>query len=210
RVPTLSDALHVSSEKETTLRKPDEFARRVLVLSAVTYLADGGKRKEALATIEKTNLWPDVSEEEQAFLEAKNTDPDAARKLLWRLEGMWVLVWALGAVKLDWPSGFCDVPKLTQVVREFAEDPRFIRNAKLRSKREILDALQLTLLQHRAVRDAFVHEREIPADLDWSGEADMVPVTQSVAGGVVAERHHALNWLTRFGDASWDNTDTST
>ena len=123
---------------------------------------------------------------------------------------MWVLVWALGGVRLDWPSGFCDVPQLSKVIEDYASDPKFIRTAKLRSKKDILDALQLTLLQHWAVRDAFVHEREIPADLDWSGDADMFPVTESVAGGVVAERHHALNWLTRFGDASWDDTDTPT
>jgi hypothetical protein len=210
QVPTLSYALHVGSEQGTILRKPDEVARRVLVLNAVTYLADGGKRKDALARIDKMELWNDVSEEEKEFLEAKKTDEELARKLLWRLEGLWVLVWALGGVKLEWPSGFCDVPQLSRVIEDHASDPKFIRTAKLRSKKEILDALQLTLLQHWAVRDAFVHDREIPADLDWSGDADMVPVTQSVAGGVVAERHHALNWLTRFDDASWDDTDTST
>jgi hypothetical protein len=38
----------------------------------------------------------------------------------------------------------------------------------------------------------------------------MVPVTQSAAAGVVAERHHALNWLTCLGDADWDDVDTPT
>lgn len=38
----------------------------------------------------------------------------------------------------------------------------------------------------------------------------MVPVTQSAAVGVVAERHHALNWLVRFMDADWDDVDTPT
>jgi hypothetical protein len=209
-MPTLDNPLLVGSEKETQLRSPQEVARRVFVLNAVTYLADGGKRKYALDQIEEMDLWQDVSEEEKAFLKSKKTDEEAARKLLWRLESLWVLVWALGGVKLGWPSGFCDVPLLSKVIEKYAANPKFISTAKLLPKTEILDALQLTLLQHWAVRDAYVHRREIPADLDWSGEADMVPVTESVAGGVVAERHHALNWLMRFEDASWDDTDTST
>jgi hypothetical protein len=209
-MPTLDNPLFVGSEKETQLRSPLEVARRVFVLNAVTYLADGGKRKYALDQIKEMHLWQDVSEEEKAFLKAKKTDEEAARKLLWRLEGLWVLVWGLGGVKLEWPSGFCDVPLLSKTVEKYASSPKFISTAKLLPKTEILDALQLTLLQHWAVRDAFVHQREIPADLDWSGDADMVPVTKSVASGVVAERHHALNWLTRFSDASWDHTDTPT
>jgi hypothetical protein len=210
KVPTLSNPLLVGSERETKLRSPEEVARRVLLLNEVTFVADGGKRRDALDRIEDMDLWQDVSEEEKEFLKAKKTDEEAARKLLWRLEGLWALLWALGGVKLEWPSGFCDVPLLSKTVDKYASTPKFISTAKLRPKAEILDALQLTLLQHWAVRDAFVHEREIPADLDWSGEADTVPVTESVAGGVVAERHHALNWLTCFGDASWDDTDTPT
>jgi hypothetical protein len=210
KVPTLSDPLLVGSEKETKLRSPKEVARRAMVLNAVTCLADGGKRKHSLDIIEDLDLWQYVSEEEEEFLRAKKTDEDAARKLLWRLEGLWALVWALGGVELEWPSGFCNVPLLAKKLKKYESNPKFISTTELRPKTEILDTLQLTLLQHWAVRDAFVHEREIPADLDWSGDADMVPTTDSVAAGVVAERHHALNWLTCFGDAGWDDTDTPT
>jgi hypothetical protein len=210
KVPTLSGALFIDDDAETTLREPAEVARRALVLSAVTYRADGGGRQRALELIERESLWPHVSPQEQAFLRAEDTDPDLARTLLWRLEGLWVLVWALGDLDLPWPAGFCDVPRLTSTVMGYEGRADFVGRAALRPKSEVLDALQLTLLQHWAVRDAFIHRRAIPADLDWSGGAAMMPVRGCPVTGVVAERHHALNWLVRFGDADWDDVDTPT
>jgi hypothetical protein len=210
KVPTLSYPLYIDDEEEVRLREPAEVARRVLVLYAVTYLADGGPRETALNMIERGGLWPAVSPEEEKFLRAEKADPDAARKLLWRLEALCPLVWSLGGLGLPWPSGFCDVPRLTGVVRGYAADPGFVAGARLRRKTEVLDALQLTLLQHWAIRDAFIHNRPVPVDLDWSHEGEMEDMRACPATGVVAERHHAFNWLTRFGDADWDRVDTPT
>ncbi len=208
RVPTLEYPLYVADDAAVTLRTPAEVARRALVLSAVTFLADGGPREQAAAMIERHDLWPEASPQETEFLRADPTDPEAARKMLWRLEGLWLLAWALGAVELDWPEQLCDVPRLVEVMLRREEDPDFIAKATLRPKAEILDALQLTLLLHWAVRDAWVHGRNVPENLDWAEPGPMVPVAECAAGGVVAERHHALNWLVRFGDAAWDEVDT--
>jgi hypothetical protein len=210
KVPTLDSALHIEDDDEVRLREPQEVARRALVLSAVTLLADGGDRGQAVGLIEKFGLWPAVSPREKKFLKAKRTDPDEARQLLWRLEGLWVLVWALGDLDLGWPSGMCDVPRLTEVVTGYEGRADFLTKAKLRPRAQILDAVQLTLLIHWAVRDALVHDRAVPADLDWSGKAKMTSVRECPAVGVVAERHHALNWLRCFGDADWDDVDTPT
>jgi hypothetical protein len=65
-------------------------------------------------------------------------------------------------------------------------------------------------LQHWAVNDAFIHRRDIPLDLDWTGGAPMLRVRGCPTTGVVAERHHAFNWLVRFADADWDDVDTPT
>jgi hypothetical protein len=45
------------------------------------------------------------------------------------------------------------------------------------------------------VRQAELDEKAAPAKLE---------------AGVVAERHYALNWLVRYGDADWDDVDTPT
>jgi len=210
KVPTLDSFLHVEDDEAVTLRKPREVARRVLVLSAVSFLADGGPRDAALEMIDHADLWPAVSPEEKDFLEATRTDPEKAHKLLWRLEALWVLAWALGDLDLDWPSGMCDVPRLVKHVETYEGREDFIAKATLRPKTQILDAQQLTLLIHWAITDAFVHHRSVPADLDWSGNSDMVPVTQAPAVAVVEERHRALNWLTCLDNADWDHVDTST
>jgi hypothetical protein len=211
QVPALSYALHVDDADHVTLRTPQEVARRALVLSAVTLRADGASRADAHGLIEDRQLWPAVSPEERVFLEASEVDPEQAQKLLWRLESVWVLLWALGDTdELGWPSQMCDVPRLVQLLERHESDPSFVEQARLRSKTDILDELQTTLLLHWAIRDAWVHRRSIPEDLDWSGSTPMVTAQQSPASGVIAERHHTLNWLVRFGDADWDDVDTPT
>ena len=219
KVPTLAEELHIEDDDAVTLRSPSEVARRALILSAITLVADTAQkpaadqqaaRRQAHDLIERVELWPDVSPEETAFLKAKKMDQDKARKLLWRLEDLWVLEWALGNVELPWPAAMCDVPRLTQILISQEDDPDFVANATLLPRRKILDAAQLTMLLHWAIRDAWIHKRPIPADLDWTGSTDMVAVNNSAAVGVVEERHHALNWLIRFADADWDDVDTPT
>jgi hypothetical protein len=55
---------------------------------------------------------------------------------------------------------------LTAAVKACESRSDFVQAATLRPTAEVLDALQLTLLQHWAVHDAFIHQRDIPSDLD--------------------------------------------
>lgn len=211
KTPTLAYPLYINDAAQTKLREACDVARRVLVLSAVTLRADGGSREKAVEVIEQRELWPYVSPEERAFLAADEVDLEQSQKLLWRLEALWVLVWALGEIdELDWPSQMCDVQALVTLLMIFEDNDDFIANAKLRDTAEILDATHLTMLTHWAIRDAWVQRRPIPMDLDWSSDAEKVSVQQCPTVGVIAERHHALNWLTCFQGADWDDVDTPT
>jgi len=211
KTPTPAYPLYINDETHTKLREARDVARRALVLSAVTLRADGGSREKAVEVLEQRKLWDYVSPEERAFLEADEVDIEQAQKLLWRLEALWVLVWALGEIdELDWPSQMCDVQALVTLLMIFEDNDDFIANAKLRDTSEILDATHLTMLTHWAIRDAWIQHRPIPMDLDWSSDAEMVSVQQCPTVGVIAERHHALNWLTCFQDADWDDVDTPT
>jgi hypothetical protein len=205
--------LFVDDEHEVELQSPEEVARRTMVLWAVELRAEGVPQEETLGLIEQLDLWTCVSPSEKLFLQNKNPDPDECRQLVWRLESIWVLMWALGHIEqLDWPSGMCDGPTLAGLVSPHEADSAFINSAVLRPATEILDAQDLMMRIHWAIRDAYLHQDGmIPEDLDWSQDSEFAPTTLSAAVGVVEQRHYALNWLVKFlNPENWDNVDTPT
>ncbi len=210
--PVYSGPLFVDDDEEVKLQSPQDVARRTLVLSSVELRAEGFPKKEALDLIEQFALWDNVSPEEKRFLQDDKPDPHECQKLVWRLESIWVLLWALGYIdELAWPSGMCDVPKLVELLKPHESNSDFITNAELRSKAEILDAQDLIMRIHWSIRDAYLNHTKIPKDLDWSNDYDMVAVTMSAAVGVVEQRHYTLNWLVNFLDPEdWDQVDTPT
>jgi len=122
-------------------------------------------------------------------------------------------MWALGYIEdLDWPGDMCDVPKLAGLVSPREADLGFITDARLRSTAELLDAQDLIMRIHWAIRDAYLHQGGmLPAYLDWSAKSEYLPVGMSPAVGVVEQRHYTLNWLVNFLDPTdWDHVDTPT
>src|SRR5262245_48398950 len=95
-VPVYPGPLFVADDVEVKLQPPDEAARRTLVLLAVVLRADGVSRADTLQLIEQFDLWKTASPLERAFLETTNPSPEECQRLMWRLESMWVLMWALG------------------------------------------------------------------------------------------------------------------
>jgi hypothetical protein len=212
-VPAYSGPLFVDDDNEVRIQPPDEVARRAMVLWAVELRAEGVPQDEMLKLIEQLDLWKSVSPAEKAFLENTSPSPEECQRLVWRLESIWVLMWALGYIeKLGWPSGMCDVPMLAGLVSPREADTAFVTSARLRPASEILDAQDLTMRIHWAIRDAYLHQGGmIPEDLDWAQNGDHVPATMSAAVGVVEQRHHTLNWLVNFLDPeNWDRVDTPT
>jgi hypothetical protein len=188
---------HCWSTREVKPQSPEDVARRALVLWAVELRAEGIPDEEVHGLIEQQDLWNSVSPQEKAFLENKNPNADECQEFVWRLESIWVLMWALGYIKkLDWPSGMCDVPKLAGLISPHEADPEFITSATLRPVSKILDAQDLTMRIHWAIRDAMLHQDgTLPEDLNWSKSKEFVPSPLCAATGVVAQRHHTLNWL---------------
>ena len=213
RAPVYGGPLFVADDEQVRMQSPQEVARRTLVLWAVELRAEGVPQEEALGLINRLDLWDSVSPEEKRFLEDENPDPNESRALVWRIEAIWVTLWALGYIdQLDWPSGMCDVPKLVEILKPLEANPEFISGAKLRSKAEIMDAQDLIMRIHWAIRDAhLVRDGMIPENLDWSGDGPMVSIDMSAAVGVVEQRHYVLNWLVNYLDPKdWDNVDTPT
>ena len=106
----------------------------------------------------------------------------------------------------------CNVPKLVEIMRAAEANPDFLTGAKLRSVSEILDAQDLTMRIHWAIRDASLHAiPKVPQNLDWASDAPWIPMGLCPGAGVVEERHHALNWLVDFQEPqNWDLVDTPT
>ena len=212
-VPAYQGPLLVDDDDEAKMQDAHEVARRAMSLWAVILRAEKIPQADVFKILEGLGLWGSVSPKEQIFLQSDNPDPEVCKRFAWRLECIWVFLWALGYIeKLNWPDRMCDVPKIAAIMEPLEANPDFIVSAQLRSNSELLDAQDLIMRIHWAVREALLrHGGVIPEDLDWSGHSDMLPVTMSAAVGVVEERHYALNWLLGYSDPlDWDHVDTPT
>ena len=203
--------LYVDDDEEVALRSGPEVARRMLALWVVVLRAEGMPRQEAWDLIDRLGLREALSPEEEGFLADAEPDPDTSRAYVWRLEAIWVLLWALGRVEeLGWPVGMCDVPRIVGLVKPFEGSSELVTGGTLRPASEILDEQDLIMRVHWAIRDAWLKGRRVPEHLDWSDEGEPLDVSECASVGVVEQRHHALNWLVRFLDADWDEVDTPT
>ncbi len=189
----------VAGEVEVELRAPSDVASRVLALFVCAVRGESVASGRPIPAAELEEQMPlafaALSPKERSFLAAEAPDQQAVVNHTWRYEAIVPLAWAVGLTEsLAFPAAVCDVASLAKTV--FGLDAAaFVPRARLRSSAEILDALDLTFRLHWATTDARVKKSAPPA---------------GVEPGVVAERHYALNWLTRFEDAAWDDVTTPT
>jgi hypothetical protein len=212
-VPVLDGALLVEDDDKVQIQPAADVARRILVLWAVVLRSGGVPRAETLELLDRLDLWACVSPQEKVFLQNENPNQEECKWFGWRMECIWTLLWALGHVKqMDWPSEMCDSQRVTELVAPNEDNPDFIASARLRPTSQILDAQDLILRIHWAIRDAWMwHGGLVPEDLDWSRQSDCIPTSVGAAVGIVEQRHHSLNWLANFmNPKDWDWVDTST
>ncbi|CAN5451814.1 DUF4272 domain-containing protein [soil metagenome] len=189
----------VVSEIEVELRTPADVARRSLALFACALRAESISTGNEIPVADLRARLPlavaAMTDAERAFFDASPPERQTVVNHLWRYESLAVLAWALELTpQLPFPNAITDVPALAKVM--FAQNtPSFGVTARLRPTAEILDALDLHFRLHWATTDARVKRSAPPGSLEAS---------------VVLERHYALNWLTRFEDAPWDDVTTPT
>lgn len=184
---------------EIELREPRDVAARILALFMCAARAEGLAANEPLPVATMQQRMPlgfaALSPKETAFMRATEPARQQVIDHVWRYEAIVPLAWSLGIVEpLPFPAAICDVPALAKTLFGLDGDA-FVGSARLRPVGEVLDALDLTFRLHWAVTDARAKQRAAP---------------DGVEPGAVAERHHALNWLTRFADADWDTVPTPT
>lgn len=192
-VPVYDDLFVIETADQMHRRTTGEIARRALSLAVVAIHADAKDQIWTNELIESYGIKSDLSPIETNFIAAKEIDIELATSLSWRFEAMMPLLWAIGYVpELSRPDHQIVVPEVLGPIIKFREG-ELERLAKLRSVNELLDAADLILRYHWAIRDCWLSGRPPPAGLD---------------SGVVAERHVALNWLIR--NERWDDVDTGT
>jgi hypothetical protein len=125
-----------------------------------------------------------------------NNDSPSQQEVInfcWRYECIAILMWCLGMFEeLQLPIEICDVRWIGQKIASL-DLHEFIQQVQYRSLAEILDKLDLNYrLQWLA------HQSRI----------DGVEMPDRLSPSIIQERLYALNWLTRFDNANWDDIDT--
>jgi hypothetical protein len=189
----------VVSEAEVEIREARDVASRLFSLFACAVRGESLASGEPIAPAELEKRLPlafaAMSPKERKFVADDAPAKQDVVNHVWRYEAVVPLAWAVGSLEaLPFPSRACDVPALAKML--FGVDAgSFISGARLRGAGEMLDALDLTFRLHWATTEARVKKAAVPA---------------GVEPGVVAERHYALNWLTCFEGADWDDVTTPT
>ncbi len=189
----------VIGESEVEFRSADEVAWRMLALFVVAVRAESlanGSPIPVEALRGKSPLsFQSLSPWETRFLETESPPEEDVSAAGWRYESLATLQWAVGRLtELPFPDQIGDVPTVAQSM--IAQPAReLVQSAALRPAAELLDALDLNFRLLWAARDAAVRATDPPAGIE---------------GGVITERQHALNWLTCFESADWDDVDIPT
>jgi hypothetical protein len=183
----------IESEAQTSLRKADEVADRLLALTLVGVKGEGIEQEVIEEIIDERNARALFTPAELAFIDDPDPTLQDRTQFSWRYEAAWVLLWALQHLPgpLGRPDRICDVPLLAAIVRDEADLARH----GLRSANDILNEADLIYRYHWAIRQARLEGSAPPAGLD---------------PGVTMERHHALNWLIGYNEDDWDDVSTDT
>ncbi|WP_334037113.1 DUF4272 domain-containing protein [Alteromonas macleodii] len=179
-------------ENEVVPRSLQDIGERIICLFCLAGTAFNEGDTSFIEYLKEFDLWGSLSKEEKNYLSSPSYGNQAQINASWRLEALYLLVWAVGLVPtLPFPTEQASVNEFIDSLPSSDEAPdNFISSLKLRPISEIMDASDLTYRLHWAVR-------QHGASLD-------------IDGGVVQERHHAINWLTNYDGEKWDWVATDT
>ena len=196
-IPFIEHLPLIEEESEAKIRKPNEIAERILILTYLSYVAEVPKDKKIVIDfLKKYNLWSKVSIHEKELFEKSTLTEHEKVEISWKCEAIWVLLWSINKVeKLEMPNETINVEEiLARIPHLFHYPEEFIKTAKVRSTSEILDMSDLIYRIHWAVRDAYLNQKSAPGNMDEE---------------IVMERHLAINWITYYTD-DWDDVTTDT
>ncbi len=188
-------ALFVGPEERVVLRDKNEIVNRALAFCYVG-LKSEGLAKNTLAELAKSwQIMDKLTPDEKLYVLADRPTEQQKIDANWKYENLHVLLWSLSYIdSLGYPDQLCRVASDVKIIHDLTE-AQFRQNARLRSKKEILDQSDLMLRLDWACVDARTKNQK-PAG--------------SLSQDVVVERHRTFNWLIRYLNQDWDDVSTDT
>jgi Domain of unknown function (DUF4272) len=189
------NALFVEPEEKVTLRAQDQVVDRALALFYLGLKSEGLEQIHLDKVDKEFGIKAKLTKNEKSYAYNKQATEQQKTDANWRYESLHVLLWALGYIdNLTYPEEMCNVADDVKIIYDLKEQ-KFRQNAKLRTKKEILDQADLILRLNWACVNARIKNEQAPSGLNSS---------------VVYERHYSLNWLINFLNQDWDNVTTDT
>jgi Domain of unknown function (DUF4272) len=168
-------------------KSKDKAVSRLLCLFALAERALGIGLRRVRAWLKSEGLSKDLTRDERAFLEF--SDGNAHQFVLYNMESVWTLAWALGLVEeLDFGKDCGD--DLTDLLPDIKKDESSAAlraKAALRPWEEILAACDLADCIHWGIRETNMK--------GWKQSGKVHPYA-------ITERRRALNWL--ICDEAWN------
>ncbi|MGB5164983.1 MAG: DUF4272 domain-containing protein [Woeseiaceae bacterium] len=191
----MNDELDDSFEEDWDTRSSREIRRRSLVLFGLVRMANGEDGHGIYQWLVDQDVESAIAPEEKRILTSAHLSDKDQINASWRVEALEVMLWALNELPdLSPLSGQCDSSRIQDVFALILSNTSdFLDKDEMRSEGEIYEQQEAIENHNWTIRDARIHGRPQPKDLD---------------SGVVEEKHYALNWIL-FGE-DWDEVLTDT
>mgnify|MGYP000939998843 CR=1 FL=1 len=185
----------VESENEVILPSTEQVAMRAAATIVVALKGQDTPQTEIDELVSKYELADWFSPDEAKFIADSNPTERERQIQAWRFEAANALLWSLGYVaRMDGPRSEVDPGKIAAIVLRRTR-AQFIADAKLRSKSEILDQVDLIYRYRWALVDASLHKQAPPSGL---------------SDDIAMERHQVFNWLIEHATTEWDDISLDT
>lgn len=180
---------------EDVPRNAIEIAKRILALYGVLEVAHGTPKLKIINWLKTQNLYDELCPWEKKFIETDERSQRDKNQAMWRVEALVVLLWAIKKIDhLEEPTSQCNPSVVIDALPTLdSSTSEFIASAILRSAEEI------------------ERENERIYDIHWKVRNVQIKGTPiKYEGGVVQERHYAMNWITGYCGQEWDDITTDT
>jgi len=196
-VPVLESLPVIESANETTLRSPEDVARRMLCLMLVSDMARNAGIDQGIQYLERNGLFEHLTPFERRFADGDDRSERTRMALSWRCEAVYLLMWVLGKFSdLHAPKTETDLDEIYPHLPAFDEKAAdYIADCALIDRERILDQADLLYRIHWAVRQASIDGQDL----------------EQLDADVVQEWHRAINWVTCYGgELDWEEVTTDT